>query len=362
MSNRQLRYKNKGAYDAQELRRRREEEGIQLRKQKWEENLHKKRIMQGNDEGNDDLNMVQDDEDIMSSNKVPILEKIYSDNIQEQLEATQQYRRLLSQEPNPPIEQVINLGIVPRFIQFLDQEDDSMLQFEAAWALTNIASGTTEQTRVVIAAGGISRFVKLLQSPNQDVKEQSVWALGNIAGDSPECRDLVLNTNCLPTILEILMNPKTRLSMQRNSTWALSNLCRGKDPPPSPEKVNACLGVLTALTCNEDADVVTDACWALSYLSDGLNERIQPLVECPGLVSGLVRVLAHAKPSVVSAALRAVGNIVTGDDSQTQAVIDQSALPLLRSLLNHSKEAIKKEACWTISNITAGTKTQIQVI
>jgi len=52
---------------------------------------------------------------------------------------------------------------------------------------------------------------------------------------------------------------------------------------------------------------------------------------------------------------------VTGDDVQTQVVLNCSVLPCLLSLLGSPKETIRKEACWTISNITAGNKNQIQV-
>lgn len=69
----------------------------------------------------------------------------------------------------------------------------------------------------------------------------------------------------------------------------------------------------------------------------------------------------HQQPNVVSAALRAVGNIVTGDDVQTQVILNCSALPCLLHLLGSSKESVRKEACWTISNITAGNRQQIQV-
>lgn len=68
----------------------------------------------------------------------------------------------------------------------------------------------------------------------------------------------------------------------------------------------------------------------------------------------------HASTSVQTPALRSVGNIVTGDDVQTQVIINCGALTALLSLLSSNKDGIRKEACWTISNVTAGNSTQIQ--
>jgi hypothetical protein len=70
----------------------------------------------------------------------------------------------------------------------------------------------------------------------------------------------------------------------------------------------------------------------------------------------------HSSTSVQTPALRSIGNIVTGDDLQTQVVIASGALPALLSLLSSPKEGIRKEACWTISNITAGSPPQIQAV
>jgi len=61
-------------------------------------------------------------------------------------------------------------------------------------------------------------------------------------------------------------------------------------------------------------------------------------------------------------ALRAVGNIVTGTDEQTQTVLNCGALDHFGALLNHPKEKIIKEAVWFLSNITAGNQQQVQSV
>jgi len=366
----------KGGLDLEETRRRRNDTSIKLRKNNKDEALAKRRHMTGSVAT---PNLVEEQMDanvtdttsssfvggrrIYSVVDIPILlGKLQNplSNTEELLEGIKGFRRMLSAERDPPVQAVLDSGALELFIKLLDHNDPD-IQFEAAWALTNVAS--TEHTAVVVQYGAVPHLVKLLMSYNPNVREQCAWCLGNIAGDSPELRDAVLNAGGLEPLLQNIREP-ANASLLGNAVWTLSNFCRGK-PQPDIELVRPALPILAFLTKCSIKEVVMDACWALSYLSDGSDERIDEVMNCDKAVpicNTLVELLDHDSTGIVTPVLRTLGNFVSGNDKQTQAVIDAGVIKYVFKLFKNSKRNIRKETFWLISNIAAGTKLQINVL
>ncbi|KAJ7305911.1 hypothetical protein JRQ81_010277 [Phrynocephalus forsythii] len=353
---RMRKFKNKGK-DFAVMRMQRREVGVELRKARKDEQILKRRNICFTAENT--LTPEKEEKSTAAQLSLEDMVKlIHSEDPDQHMTAAHAIRKLLSRQKNPPINQVIESGIVPKLVDFLYHHDVPALQFEAAWALTNIASGTSDQTRAVVEANGIQGFVVLLSSPHLHICEQAVWALGNIAGDGPLYRDALISFNVIPPLLS-LVAPTTPVGFLRNITWTLSNLCRNKNPCPPLGAVKQILPTLTHLLEHEDEEILTDACWALSYLTDGSNDRIQVVVEA-GVLSRLVLFLTYAELPLLTPALRTMGNIVTGTDQQTQMAIDAGVLSVLPRLLRHPKSTVQKEAAWTLSNIAAGPCSQIQ--
>ena len=153
------------------------------------------------------------------------------------------------------------------------------------------------------------------------------------------------------------------MSLLENVVWTISNLCRG-NPSPRKEVTAPVIHPLVSLLEKPISNVAKiDVLWALSYLSDGDEQKIELILAC-GVAFKLVQLLQDNKMKVKckTPIVRILGNFVSGNDSQTQIVIDSGIFNHLAELLGSQSKTIRKESSWLTSNIACGSHQQITML
>jgi hypothetical protein len=229
--------------------------------------------------------------------------------------------------------------------------------------VTSLTCGDSEITEVVLKHDGAIKCLQLL-APEQpeSIRGLMARAVGNLAKSCRKHRDLLFSQNAMGVVIDaIAANPNNSLPTLRNLTRAMSDLCRHKPAPPL-EAVAAALPVCSDLMRHADTDVQDSACWAVSYISDGPQERILAC-QGAGLIPIVLELLRTQRSSVMLPAVRTFGNYTIGSADATQTVLEMGVLQLMAPLMQPQVEMlIRKECCWMLSNVASGTPAQVQEV
>ncbi|KAJ4462539.1 putative Importin subunit alpha-1a [Paratrimastix pyriformis] len=293
-----------------------------------------------------------------STNIAAVCQRINSESPEERSSGTTMIRQMFLMEPDPPAQRLIE-SACPVLLRFLDDSHASdALQYECARALANIAS-SSRHIPYLINLGVAGAFLRKLEGMSARVFGECLRGLGNIAGDSLQHRDDIITQGVIPLLCQCF-RPTTPQSVHRNSARLALSLCRDK-PLPALRVIRQLLTPLLWLIYSDDQEILANTCQALAAITDEGSKRIEAVVEV-GLPHRLVELLPHPSPAVSVPALKCIGNILSGDERCTQAVLDNGPLPSLRAMFTNPDTSIRKGAVFAVSNITAGTVAQIQAV
>ncbi|VDK87686.1 unnamed protein product [Litomosoides sigmodontis] len=378
-TSRESMYKNRGM-TSDAMRRRREEVCAEIRKAKRYDDLNKRRQIDLADKNDGperqlEINMrscsawskviaTTGHEQVSNAIDERIVLKLCSEYPEEIEEALDCYRRRFrASNAGDVADEIVSLNLIPRIVVLLQAGPTLNIRRTATHIVGAIVAICSTHTEGIVKSGVVPYLVDLIGNPDREMRELTLFALGNIAAECSEYRDLCIACGMAEKMTMMPDGCTMTLMEARCAVWAASNLCRGKDPPVDLAKIAVLLPLFNEALYSNDTLIISDACRAFGRLLDATPESSYKCILKPSTVECLVEHMGNSNSKISLAALLAVGNIVSGDDEQTQSVLNcTNALNYIHRLLLDGEQKTKREVCWVLSNIAAGTTSQIQTI
>jgi hypothetical protein len=250
----------------------------------------------------------------------------------------------------------------------------------AMWTLSNLCENDSEGRRSIPNLRNVLAVLSVcLDCPDAEVQSHACWALSHIADGPTEHMFDILCSLCAsvpPVPISVDANLPASMSdtfFDENvlGSWVCLPSAPGKDAATTEAAAALPLATSTSLQDRYSASEVFSKNRELVNRASSLwNESNagptnSSLILLPSAACRVVRLLRHDSTRVTKPALRCVGNIVCAEDNDhdfTQVLVDLGVVSQLNRLMVSSARDILKEACWTMSNVAAGSSVQIQAV
>lgn len=198
----------------------------------------------------------------------------------------------------------------------------------------------------MVTLGVVSLLIDLLSSSeNRATLVFAILALSHLKRVSVTHRELVVSLGGIAAIVE-----------------GVTRLCNGSLPHDElkQEALNALMYLLLDNDLEQGAWV--DACSAFAIIMEDPQTSILMNVRRNIGTCLVSRLHPDASVDVLRPVVRAIGNLLQGDDDQTSMLVKAEVIPALKALMTHFDADIRRDVLWSISNITAGTQLHIHAI
>ncbi|CAG9332989.1 unnamed protein product [Blepharisma stoltei] len=255
----------------------------------------------------------------------------------------QQIRKMLSTEKNPPIQEILDLGVLPTLADLF-----AVNQFkrDIAWIISNIASGNQMQCHQAVQVNSIDIFCQCLNSGKEDLVVQGMMGLGNIAGNDAHCRDQILIPEVIEKISEIRENASEEF--RHVHCWLISNLLNFKPIPGEPltEKL---LPVIKKYYDSNDEEMIGNAAWALFRLLQ--NEEDAEMIVRSGVIPKTITLIMSPDQKISNASSKLIKKILKITGKFNEYLIGEGILNIIPRSIKNKNQHIRKDTVDILSKL-----------
>ncbi|CAG9315249.1 unnamed protein product [Blepharisma stoltei] len=372
--------------DLSELKRKRDDDAVELRRKHRLANIHKKRAVcvDGNqivsDYNKENLKefefptnfvpteLAMHENRLISAEIAPmdrfsiLLAIINSQNRENLQEALVLLGKLLPFADLAVFNMIFQQEICSKLIKFLSEREKE-IRSAAAWCMINLSSGPNFIVKSLLDGNLLHALTRALRDNElNEFLHYCIWIVGNLAGESLKVRDEAIKAGVLGYLANfILQNSEINEKHLSTIIWTITNLCKGVPYPPDHVFKESFRIIPIALKHNID-DILSNCCYILSYISSAGVEYVDMIFNS-GILPIIILLVNRENYKIQIPALRVLGNIFSSEiNLHTQTLLNLGVLDSLFKLLDSSKRGIRKESLWCFSNIMGGTDDQINCV
>lgn len=279
-----------------------------------------------------------------------ILKEIRLGGLLDKHVAVVKLRRYLSTCIDLPIQTVIDSQGVPALVELLKNPEEPHLRIEAAWCITNIASGSTPQVYALIESGVVPLYSELISETNISLLEQIIWGIGNMAADNISARDWFINCKCIPKLVTLYNNLRglgNQKIVIKNTIWAASNLCRSNPTPPIDD-IFPSFDMFAENLFEKDSSLIIMSLWSLSAMAD--QKTVNHFLD-KNLVKQTVKLLSTQTREYCKPCLKILGVFTCCEGPIINELNNKEVVQALQFMLYSSDDSFKHMALMAMLNL-----------
>lgn len=222
-------------------------------------------------------------------------------------------------------------------IKHLKDETQPHLMLEAAWFVANLCTGNEDQIKFFFLKNNFF-FKKLTKFLGKKMIEMNYVGLLTARLNKQE---------------------KENIEIIRFTTWALSNLSRGKIFDKEREKL-AIFAFLKVISYQKDLDILDEAIHALTDLVDEDDIKFMIDVNVPDRLLAISR---NCSLSTLNSILEIINQISYGTDPDSaKSIINSGFVDRIYEILNDDviPASMKRDCLWILSNLTVESSEVIE--
>ncbi|KAJ3430589.1 importin alpha [Anaeramoeba flamelloides] len=239
-------------------------------------------------------------------------------------------------KPRPPFNKVKKA--IPVFANLI-KKNEKQLRIDSTWGLSYLSSGDDLNINSVIEAGIIPRMVQFLNFKSPKIQTPALRVLGNIVTGNFEQTEKVLETDVLEKLIPLIGHHRDQI--KRESCWVLSNITAGRQNQIQKVINSGIIPKLVDMMQNCNKVIKQEACWVLSNGVYGGNiQQIVYFVE-QNCLKEFIYFLKYNGTRILKICLEAIERILQVGEIQAELTGEQNPVVQMIENLNGT-EGIEK--------------------